>query len=218
MCIIKDWLDGIFFRPSPQKEEPTMAELKDANYWDNKYPKNKVTYKARGIYSMDVRNLILNKSCILENVAVNYRDKGNYDQQALALLEFVISHMTYVSDDKLYNQPEFWQHPEITLAMSKGDCEDGALLLASLMRITGIPAYRVKLCAGWVKANKKKEGHAYVIYLADDNEWYTLDWCYWPKASTFSFLKNPHKENSDYLDIWWTANDLYSWAQTTTEV
>ena len=98
------------------------------------------------------------------------------------------------------------------------NCEDGALLLASCMRVAGIPAYRIKLAAGWVKSDKGKAGHAYVIYLADDNQWYTLDWCYWPKASDFSFKKTPHEENSDYQDIWWTANDEFTWAQKTTEV
>lgn len=94
------------------------------------------------------------------------------------------------------------------------NCEDGAILLASLLRIAGIPAYRVKLCAGWVKSKKGIEGHAYVIYLADDNKWYTLDWCYWPDASDFNFKKTSHEKNSDYQEIWWTANDENTWAQT----
>ena len=208
---------GRFFK---KKKEAPVAKLQGADYWDNKWPKSPVTYHTRGRYSMDVRNLILNKSCILDTVAVNYKGITEPDKKVYALLKFVIKHMTYVTDAKLYNQPEYWQHPEITLAMRKGDCEDGALLLASLMRICGIPAYRVKLAAGWVKTNNhgKTEGHAYVIYLADDNKWYTLDWCYWPKASTFNFKKTPHEKNKDYKDIWWTANDEYAWAQTSTEI
>jgi len=209
------WVKDLFFRT---KKEEVHMPLQGADYWDNKWPKNEVKYKARGRYAMDVRNLILNKSYVLDTVTDIYKEKGNYDQQALALLKFVISHMTYVGDEKLYDRPEFWQNPEITLAMGRGDCEDGALLLASLMRVVGIPAFRVKLCAGWVKTKEGQEGHAYVIYLAEDSKWYTLDWCYWPEASTFSFNKNPHSENADYNDIWWTANDQYTWAQKSTEV
>jgi len=171
---------------------------------------------------MDVRNLILTRSHILDPVVASQANKNaagdNYDGMALALLNFVIKNVTYKSDSSVYDKPEFWQHPEITLQMGIGDCEDGAILLASLMRVAGIPAYRVKLCAGWVKSGGGQEGHAYVIYLADDNNWYTLDWCYWPDASKFNYKKSPHENNTDYKEIWWTANDENSWAQKTTNV
>ena len=221
MCTICDWITEIFNNKHKEEKEEPM-ELQGADYWDNKWPKNQVTYKARGRYSMDVRNLIPNRSYILDPVVAGNANKNangdNYDEMAISLLNFVVSHLTYESDDAVYNQPEFWQHPEVTLAMRKGDCEDGALLLGSLMRVAGIPAYRVKLCAGWVKDGNGRGGHAYIIYLADDNEWYTLDWCYWADASKFNFKKNPHKKNADYQEIWWTANDEYTWAQSTTEI
>lgn len=197
--------------------------LQGADYWDNKWPKNKVTYKARGRYSMDIRNLILTRSYILDPAVAAHAGKNstgdNYDEMALSLLKFVKSHMKYQSDDATYSTPEFWQHPEISMAMGIGDCEDGAILLASLMRVAGIPAYRVKLCAGWVKSNGGQEGHAYVIYLADDNKWYVLDWCYWPSESISNFKRKPHEDQGDkYYEIWWTANDECTWAQTTTKI
>ncbi|MFZ5988264.1 MAG: LAGLIDADG family homing endonuclease, partial [Bacillota bacterium] len=92
-------------------------------------------------------------------------------------------------------------------------CEDGALLLISLMLISGIPSYKVKLCAGYVAVNGKKEGHAYVIYLADDTQWYSLDWCYWYNESIKNFKNVPHKDNINYKEIWWTANNEYTWSQ-----
>jgi len=214
MCKMTDWITDIFFK---KKKEPTMS-LQGADYWDAKWPKNQVLYSARGQYKMDIRNLILTRSYLLDRVVlINANKDGtgtNYDEMALNLFRFVKSSITYDTDDNMYAQPEFWQHPEITHQMRKGDCEDGALLLASLLRVAGIPAYRVKVCAGWVKSKKGTEGHAYVIYLADDNKWYTLDWCYWPDASDFNFKKNSHETNSDYQDIWWTANDENTWAQT----
>jgi hypothetical protein len=218
MCELCNWITDHFFKK--KKEEPMT--LQGADYWDNKWPKNKVTYRARGRYSMDIRNLILNRSYILDTVVAAKSKKNaqgnNYDEMAKALLNFVIDHMTYKSDDSVYDKPEFWQHPEITLAMGIGDCEDGALLLASLMRVAGIPAYRVKLCAGWVKSSGGQEGHAYVIYLADDNKWYTLDWCYWPSDSINNYKRNPHEGNKNYKDIWWTANDENSWAQNSVQI
>ena len=81
------------------------------------------------------------------------------------------------------------------------------------MLIAGIPAYRVKVCAGWVMNPKarSREGHAYVIYLAQNGKWYCLDWCYWPKESIKNFKKLEHKDNSAYQDIWFTFNNEYVW-------
>ncbi len=220
MCKVCNWITELF-NNKYNKEEKPMPTLK-ASYWDNRWPKNQVTYKARGQYSMDVRNLILNRSYILDPVIAGNANKNatgdNFDEMALALLKFVVNHLTYESDDSVYNQPEFWQHPELTLAMRKGDCEDGALLLASLMRVAGIPAFRVKLAAGWVKSDGGRGGHAYVIYLANNAKWYTLDWCYWADEAIKNFKTKPHKDNANYQDMWWTANDLFSWAQKSTEL
>jgi len=218
MCKLSNLITNFF---NKKKKEETMS-LQGADFWDNRWPKNKVIYKARGKYSMDVRNLILTRSYILDPIVAANAGKNaagdNYDDQVLALLDFVIKTITYKSDDSVYDKPEFWQHPEVTLQMGIGDCEDGALLLGSLMRVSGIPSYRVKLCAGWVKSGTKQEGHAYIIYLANDNKWYTLDWCYWPKDSKDNYKIKQHEDNDNYKDIWWTANDESSWAQSTTKI
>lgn len=219
MCKLSNLITNFF---NKKKKEETMS-LQGADFWDNRWPKNKVIYKARGKYSMDVRNLILTRSYILDPIVAANAGKNaagdNYDDMAISLLKYVKSHLSYKSDDVTYATPEFWQHPEISLAMGIGDCEDGALLLASLMRVAGIPSYRVKLCAGWVKSKSGQEGHAYIIYLADDNKWYVLDWCYWPSESISNFKRKPHEDQTDkYYEIWWTANDESSWAQSTTKI
>jgi hypothetical protein len=189
-----------------------------ADYWDNKWPKASITYGARGYkgkrHRMDVRNTMVTKSVILQS----YKKSGTYDNIALALLREVKRKITYVSDSHNYNEAEYWQAPEITLSKGNGDCEDGALLLASLMRMSGIPAYRVKVCAGWVKTSSGRGGHAYVIYLADDGNWYPLDWCYYGTESERNFKKIPHKDNSKYQEIWWTFNDQYAWSQKDTRL
>lgn len=220
MFNLLSYLKSLFKKKPMVTRVPTV---RDAEYWDNKWPKSEVTYKARGRYFMDVRNLFINRSYILNRVADGNAGKNatgdNYDEMALTLLKYVVRNFTYESDDAQYSTPEFWQDPEIMMQSGKGDCEDGALLLASLMRCAGIPAYRVKLCAGWVKSKGGQEGHAYVVYLADDDKWYVLDWCYWADESIRNFLKKPHDQQTDkYKDIWWTANDEYTWAQTSTHV
>ena len=97
------------------------------------------------------------------------------------------------------------------------NCDDGALLIATLLTLSGTPIYRVKICCGYVQTPKGKIGHAYCIYLADDDEWYVLDWCFWAKESIQVFKKKNHSERKNrYLDIWFTFNNQYTWAQKDT--
>ena len=191
---------------------------KIANDWNNKWKKNSITYSVSSKLTADVRNLIFNKSHILDKLSKS-KQKQTHDDTALGMLKYVKKRLTYVGDFVTHKQAEYWQTPEETYQTKKGDCEDGALLLASMMLIAGVPSYRVKVCCGFVEnpSNKKKQvGHAYVIYLADDDQWYVLDWCYWYNESVKSFKKVPHNDMKKYKDIWWTFNNEYSWAQKST--
>ena len=191
-----------------------LADESDrATFWNNKWAKNKVTYKAQEV-KRDVRNLIPTKSYLLPNLKTNESD----DALALKTLKFVKSTIKYKGDLETHKMTEFWQHPEETYQTKVGDCEDGALLIASLLRIAGVPAYKVKICAGWVKTADTRGGHCYVIYLAEDDNWYVLDWCYYGTESQTNFKKIPHKDNSNYEEIWWTANDKYTWSQKSTVI
>ena len=102
------------------------------------------------------------------------------------------------------------------------NCEDGSLLIISLLRMAGIPDWRVKICAGWVVSPtipSRRTGHAYVIYLSEaNNEWYVLDWCYYSDLSMRRFNKLPHRMCPEYQEIWWTCNDKHSWAQESTVI
>jgi len=188
-------------------------------YWNNKWPKNQVLYNTRGNYKMDVRNLILTKSYILQPIADRFKHLQN-DDKALRLLKLVINKLTYKSDSVTRNTPEYWENPEVTWQRKTGDCEDGALLLISLMRMAGVPAYRVKLRAGDVRlSNGRKGGHGNIIYLSEEeNEWFPLDWCFYPVSSVTLFNQIPDRKREKYLGIWWTGNDLFTWAQRDTIV
>lgn len=185
----------------------------EADKWNNKWAKKRIEYVVDGVIKMDVRNLIVTKSTIMEPALNSLVGKPS-DEIAIGCLKKVKARVKYYSDMNLHQTAEYWQYPEETWQTRTGDCEDGALLLASLMVMAGVPNYRVKVACGWVKVKGKKEGHAYVIYLADDGEWYTLDWCYWPTESVKNFKKLPHKDNVKYEDIWWTFNNEYGWSQT----
>jgi len=191
-------------------------ESKEAEYWNNKWKQSKIIYNAQDGQERDVRNLIYNKSYILERTANRWRGLEP-EEIAYKAICWAINNLTYVGDMKTHKQAEFWQSPEETYATKQGDCEDGALLIASLMRIAGCPAYRVKICAGWVKSNGDQGGHAYVIFLRDDQTWCVLDWCYWKNKKQIKDRRQ-HKDEPNYYEIWWTFNDQYSWAQKSTTI
>jgi hypothetical protein len=105
-----------------------------------------------------------------------------------------------------------------TVIMKNGiithQCDDGSILLASLMRNAGIPASKIRVCAGWVDAGKNAPlgGHAYTIYKASDGEFRVLDWCYLPNDLPV-LQRLPYYQEPRYKDIWFTFNDKGSWSK-----
>jgi hypothetical protein len=119
-----------------------------------------------------------------------------------------------------------------------GDCEDGAILIASLAINAGIPAYRVKVAAGDVsnreylknlgysdedlEDNVSEGGHAYCIYLAEcDDNWRIIDWCYyadpWCDIASKPLAKNGGYGNC-YGTTWFTFNNKFAWNQTSLDI
>lgn len=108
-------------------------------------------------------------------------------------------------------------------------CEDFGITMASLMINAGIPAYRVKVAAGFVQAapGALQGGHAYCIYLADrpdserGQEWVVNDWCYLEDSKIPQELKPLAKDggyNGCYKEVWFTFNNEFSWNQTALEI
>jgi hypothetical protein len=157
-------------------------EAKRAEFWNNKWPKDRIIYNAQYGRPRDVRTFIFDRSFILEDVLIDYGivHEGNDDKTMHKILMSVITYFKYVGDEKTKGQPEFWQNPEDSVTAGTGDCEDGAILIKSLSLVAGIPDYKVKIGAGMVKGG----GHAYVIYLRDDDTQCILDWCIVDNART----------------------------------
>lgn len=75
---------------------------------------------------------------------------------ALALARWVQTHITYVNE-----LPEVFQTPLATLDTRYGDCDDQAVLLASLLESIGIPAYLFSV--GWDAPPAPELQHIYVV-------------------------------------------------------
>jgi len=154
---------------------------------------------------------------------------GTQDQKMIKILQWVKSKIKYRSDKKRFGVAEKWQTVDESLgrwfieienklhkvhegfdkpikypnAFKCGDCEDGAILIHSIARANGISSYAVRLVAGWVANNGKKEGHCWIEYYPDEylaKIPYTLDWCYWYDSSNFN--KRIAKDKTKYLSNW----------------
>jgi hypothetical protein len=58
------------------------------------------------------------------------RTPGSFDYRAYIITEYVSQHIAYFQTNDL----DPWQFPEETLSLKSGDCEDRALLIASLLK------------------------------------------------------------------------------------
>lgn len=200
--------------------------LRNEDYYNNKWSKAPIVYSGRALrgkkdrIGVDVKNFISTNDELLKDIVNKYSlRKRTHDETAHAVQKWVVKFLTYKYDDELNLTPEFWQFPFETLQSQHGDCEDGAILITALMIAAGIPSWRVKVAAGYVRSSPTapQGGHAYCIYLADDGEWRVIDWCYY-EDSSLPINRKPLAKNGGYKncygDVWFTFNNEYSWNQT----
>ncbi|GAB4272116.1 MAG: hypothetical protein Kow0092_27120 [Deferrisomatales bacterium] len=130
------------------------------------------------------------------------------DEKAHRILLWVQEHIRYVSDREGYGVPEYWAPPTVTARRRQGDCEDGALLLHSLLLHAGVAPDRVRTYAGVVAPGPGSPGggHAWTAYRREsDGEWVALDWAYRPDPSPVAD-RPPLREDPAYLHVWFTVD------------
>lgn len=180
-------------------------------YYNNKYPKIDATYRRAdklGELQIDVRQFLNPNNHLLPSI-ISESD----DEKALEGLSWVIDNITYTPDKTQHGLNEYWSYAYETMHARKGDCEDGAILLYDMLRHAGIPAWKLRLSAGFVKLGSNKVGHAYLTYFCNEtDQWVILDWCYWPNPIPINLRKAYHDEKN-YLKIWFSFNELYAWAK-----
>jgi len=250
---IKKWIDQAKKmkgkEPMPKKKTPKKKPSKEPegdygpDYWNNKYPKAPIIYTGRALrgkdyykqIDADVKSFIKNNDAILYHVIDQAQlKKGTFNETALTVQDFVNGFFKYKFDEETSDCPEFWQFPFESIQSGIGDCEDGAILIASLLINTGIPSWRVKVAGGGVltdpvfaPSDTELGGHAWCLYLADrpDSnrglEWVILDWCYAPDPDV-PIEEKPLAKNGGqqggYKETWFTFNDEYSWALDLTQI
>jgi predicted transglutaminase-like cysteine proteinase len=190
---------------SELKQSPNPKE----DYFNNKYPKSDIKYlrhETDGDYQVDVRDFYtINDSSI---PIVTGKDD---DEKALNGLKWVINNITYTPDASslTYKDSEYWAYAYQTLKHKKGDCEDGAILLANILQKSGIPYWKIRLNAGATING----GHAYVVYYCETSDkWVILDWCYWPNVSPIS-QRADYKAETNYQTVWFSWNSKYCFSK-----
>ncbi|MEA2066717.1 MAG: transglutaminase-like cysteine peptidase [Thermotogota bacterium] len=111
-----------------------------------------------------------------------FEDKAWWDTRAdwKVLCDHVKDGIEYEYDTNLFGKMEYWQLPRETLTSGKGDCEDQAILLCTLLRARGYGPEDVFVIIGV----GEEAGHAWVVFKVLDVFGYEV-WRYLEPTSSF---------------------------------
>lgn len=212
MSWFKKFLDSLVRRP-----ESAVSARKHSKerYYNDKYPKKDITYygrvvpKTKNRVKIDVRNFFNEYDSEIRKIVEKLRMvRLSDDGKALKCLLWVIKNIKYVGDrDK--GHKDFWQFGFETLHYRTGDCEDGAILLANMLLIAGVPYWKIRLSIGNVTGG----AHGYLTYYCvEKDKWVVLDWCYWVNKKKIKYRKD-YKDEGNYHGVWFSWNQKYSFSK-----
>ena len=218
--ILKDEIIDLNKKISHLEEEIKLNEEyynntnEKESYYNSKYPTINKKYKKNMLgsdISIDVRCFVGNHN----NYSLPTIEDLGEDDLAIKALSWVIKNLSYVSDKTTTGLSEYWNFSFESLISKKGDCEDGAILLYDILRYNGIPAWKLRITAGYAinPWNGNVDGHAYLTYYSQTfDKWVALDWCYFPNVESMD--KQPeYKDVAFYGDVWFSFNEEYCWSK-----
>lgn len=164
---------------------------------------------------IDVKDFIFHNDETLKNI-IEAQVKGESlrnDDIVTQVQQYVVKKLIY-GPDTFWGAPEFWLFPPETLVSKHCDCEDGAILICSLLRNAGISSEKVWVSCGLVESGKTKGGHGYCCYQRDlDSEIVIIDWCFLEDSKVPVQVKKPFSERKEYKDPWFSFNDENCWIE-----
>lgn len=152
---------------------------------------------------------------VMQRIVNKYIDPSwSDDYKAYVIERLVIDKIKYVEDIKQYHENEYWALPTETWANKKGDCEDGAFLIVSLMLHAGVDPKKIFFYGGAVRmdGSLKLFGHGWVGYKRSDGEMIPLDWCFYPTDAPLD-ERTPLKDNHRYYEDYFVAT-VYKTVET----
>jgi len=110
-----------------------------------------------------------------EPTRMHSRAVGDFDYRADVVTRWVGEHVVATADGR-----DTWLFPDEVLHVRRGDCEDRACLLASLLVAAGISSYNVRVAIGRMVFRRGAEvvvahDHAWVVYRREDGQWQILE-------------------------------------------
>jgi len=150
------------------------------------------------------------------------RGPGAFDHRADVITAFVAKTILYTTTDG--NDP--WQFPDETLAVARGDCEDRALLLASLLLASGISSFNVRVAFGKVRMTARAgrrtrtidRDHVWVMYKTEAGRWSVIEPMLTRKVDAALRSKSwtaaaPRPSSVEYMPRY-LFNDVHLWNVT----
>ncbi len=136
------------------------------------------------------------------------------DVKVEKIRDFVNKRLTYTSDQANYLAIDYWADPYTVYDKKKDDCDGYAVLIMTLMRLAGIPAWRRRIVVGMVATG---EAHAYVVYFTrKNNMWCVVEGSYFADDAKSKFNSTPFLNNFRYTDVMFCFNEEKSWSATKT--
>jgi hypothetical protein len=101
---------------------------------------------------------------------------GEFDERARIIWDYVARSVAYRPDAKRAHG-EFWFFPSEVHTLAYGDCEDGSILLASLLIGSGISPFNVRIALGELLAGEGRSlgGHCWPMYKDEAGHWCILE-------------------------------------------
>ena len=185
--------------------------------------------RQRGNYDIDVREfLVTERNAVMRRTLeidlrkyveklpganwslFNSRQSGAFDHRSHIVAEFVAEKIAY----RVTNGLDPWQFPDETLALKSGDCEDRALLIASLLLASGVSSFNVRVALGkfraWFGKKHQDFDHVWVMYKDESGKWQVIEPARMKKSTTKVMRKNL-PDGSEYIP-YYLFNDVHLWA------
>lgn len=133
----------------------------------NKAYKNKRAIASLS-YPMSLNELITPNAWVVQNLSRQTFKNPDILNRVKSVGNVVAKFLTWTDDKNLSDSGDYYLYPAETITLKKGDCEDHAFVMASLLPEDLGVAY------GFKKSGNTKYGHAFNVFVKE-GKLYTID-------------------------------------------
>lgn len=166
----------------------------------------------RRLLRRDIRDFIVKELKGVSPELFDSRTAGSFDLRVHVITEYVSRKIRYQAAPGI----DPWQFPEETLKLGVGDCEDRALLIASLLLASGISSFNVRVALGqfrtWTGKRHKDYDHVWVMYKDESGKWQIIEPAHISgKQDTGHGKAGRMPDSAEYIPVF-VFNDVHLWA------